>query len=370
MRDSSNSTTTELVTSDVEAFRSELLNDGNRTASSTKATIVSIDTTTVQQTTEYSTDASKIDFLPSTTEVPSTPDATQPGTHVFHGRDTNEADSTQGNIEPSSTTISGTANPNESTDMASSIEITSTTSAATASVPATSSIADPPQPTTTTTTSGTENQKKPTTSSSTNLSTVASTTSGATTSSVAGLNTTTQGAPAGDIILRLIAKKNVTTVSLQFTATSTTLSDTVQPSTPTMGAPKTIASSGENHIPADSLFSTRPFWLHANSTNSATVLTTLATTVSPTTPDTNATVSSSSLRLSDNETEDATVLLQTCPGSDKSIPVEQFCDGQVQCPGATDETNCTCINKIDDRKKCDGVFDCPDLEDETTCKGS
>ena len=61
--------------------------------------------------------------------------------------------------------------------------------------------------------------------------------------------------------------------------------------------------------------------------------------------------------------------LRPCPSSDKLIPISQFCDNIVQCPGATDEIECTCRSKIDPAKICDGIFDCPTHEDEIGCQG-
>jgi hypothetical protein len=49
---------------------------------------------------------------------------------------------------------------------------------------------------------------------------------------------------------------------------------------------------------------------------------------------------------------------------------DQICDGKVQCPEATDETNCSCRNRMHPSKICDGIFDCPFLDDETSCRGN
>lgn len=59
-----------------------------------------------------------------------------------------------------------------------------------------------------------------------------------------------------------------------------------------------------------------------------------------------------------------------CPGSPQTLIFsEQMCDGKVQCPEATDETDCSCRNRMDPSKICDGIFDCPSLDDETSCRG-
>jgi hypothetical protein len=60
-----------------------------------------------------------------------------------------------------------------------------------------------------------------------------------------------------------------------------------------------------------------------------------------------------------------------CPGfPDTLIFSDQICDGKVQCPEATDETNCSCRNRMHPSKICDGIFDCPFLDDETSCRGN
>jgi len=59
-----------------------------------------------------------------------------------------------------------------------------------------------------------------------------------------------------------------------------------------------------------------------------------------------------------------------CPGS-MTIRIEpaEICNGKVDCPGATDEKDCSCRARIDPSKLCDDVFDCPSIEDELGCPG-
>jgi len=60
-----------------------------------------------------------------------------------------------------------------------------------------------------------------------------------------------------------------------------------------------------------------------------------------------------------------------CPGS-KTVKIEsgQMCNGKVDCPGATDEIECSCRARIDPSRLCDNVFDCPTIEDELGCPGN
>lgn len=59
-----------------------------------------------------------------------------------------------------------------------------------------------------------------------------------------------------------------------------------------------------------------------------------------------------------------------CPETpEKMIFPEQICDGKVDCPRATDETNCSCKSRLGASRICDGVFDCPSLDDEMGCRG-
>lgn len=51
------------------------------------------------------------------------------------------------------------------------------------------------------------------------------------------------------------------------------------------------------------------------------------------------------------------------------IPRSQWCDGDVDCPDASDETRCSCKHRINKDRLCDGYFDCPRGEDELGCFG-
>lgn len=68
----------------------------------------------------------------------------------------------------------------------------------------------------------------------------------------------------------------------------------------------------------------------------------------------------------DSETVNSANGMMLCPGTNKSISVDQICDGTIHCPDATDELNC-CRKNLDPAMICDGVFDCPSLEDEVGC---
>ena len=46
-----------------------------------------------------------------------------------------------------------------------------------------------------------------------------------------------------------------------------------------------------------------------------------------------------------------------------------MCNGDADCPGATDETNCSCRTRIDPSRLCDNVYGCPTGEDELACPG-
>ena len=59
-----------------------------------------------------------------------------------------------------------------------------------------------------------------------------------------------------------------------------------------------------------------------------------------------------------------------CPGSEtKKIDPNAMCNGDADCPGATDETNCSCRTRIDPSRLCDNVYGCPTGEDELACPG-
>lgn len=52
------------------------------------------------------------------------------------------------------------------------------------------------------------------------------------------------------------------------------------------------------------------------------------------------------------------------------IKSELWCDGDVHCADASDETSCTCRQRIDPTRLCDGFHDCPHGEDEIGCHGA
>ncbi|XP_017028686.1 serine protease nudel [Drosophila kikkawai] len=59
-----------------------------------------------------------------------------------------------------------------------------------------------------------------------------------------------------------------------------------------------------------------------------------------------------------------------CFGREKEcIPAERWCDNVVDCSDGSDESACTCADRLDEERLCDGYADCPMGEDELGCFG-
>ncbi|XP_030372778.1 serine protease nudel [Scaptodrosophila lebanonensis] len=59
----------------------------------------------------------------------------------------------------------------------------------------------------------------------------------------------------------------------------------------------------------------------------------------------------------------------SCYGSQECISSERFCDNVVDCSDGSDESACTCADRLDEERLCDGYADCPMGEDELGCFG-
>lgn len=59
-----------------------------------------------------------------------------------------------------------------------------------------------------------------------------------------------------------------------------------------------------------------------------------------------------------------------CLDKSSCILRSYWCDGIVHCPDASDETRCSCRDRIMKDRLCDGYFDCPHGEDELGCFGN
>ncbi|XP_014475627.1 PREDICTED: serine protease nudel [Dinoponera quadriceps] len=56
-----------------------------------------------------------------------------------------------------------------------------------------------------------------------------------------------------------------------------------------------------------------------------------------------------------------------CAGTGRCILKVKWCDGRADCSDASDETMCSCRDRISRDRLCDGYFDCPHGEDELGC---
>lgn len=56
-----------------------------------------------------------------------------------------------------------------------------------------------------------------------------------------------------------------------------------------------------------------------------------------------------------------------CRLTEQCIPMTKVCDSKVHCLDSSDETQCTCVSRLEKKKLCDGYFDCPDVSDEVGC---
>lgn len=61
--------------------------------------------------------------------------------------------------------------------------------------------------------------------------------------------------------------------------------------------------------------------------------------------------------------------MRKCVGEDVCIRAELWCDSMAQCQDASDETNCSCLSRLEKNKICDGYGDCPFDVDEAACFG-
>lgn len=61
-----------------------------------------------------------------------------------------------------------------------------------------------------------------------------------------------------------------------------------------------------------------------------------------------------------------------CRLSNQCIPAHKWCDLKMDCVDSSDETMCSCVDRLrnnNERKICDGYIDCPDASDEVGCFG-
>ncbi|XP_076268925.1 serine protease nudel isoform X2 [Rhynchophorus ferrugineus] len=60
---------------------------------------------------------------------------------------------------------------------------------------------------------------------------------------------------------------------------------------------------------------------------------------------------------------------QACLDNSKCIKNRHICDSEVQCDDSSDETACSCKDRVGKIRVCDGYCDCPNCEDEQGCFG-
>ncbi|XP_015603565.1 serine protease nudel [Cephus cinctus] len=60
---------------------------------------------------------------------------------------------------------------------------------------------------------------------------------------------------------------------------------------------------------------------------------------------------------------------RSCNDGSACILKSRWCDGNVDCADVSDETNCSCRDRVGKDRICDGYFDCPRGEDELGCFG-
>lgn len=54
----------------------------------------------------------------------------------------------------------------------------------------------------------------------------------------------------------------------------------------------------------------------------------------------------------------------SCSNSTQCISKKNWCDNNIDCVDASDETSCSCVSRINSTKLCDGFYDCPNGLDE------
>lgn len=58
-----------------------------------------------------------------------------------------------------------------------------------------------------------------------------------------------------------------------------------------------------------------------------------------------------------------------CHDGSACVKQVHWCDGIIHCTDTSDESHCTCQDRLDKDRLCDGYFDCPQGEDELGCFG-